>query len=156
MTGKVTSMPAISKYKDSFKDIVIKMGSEGKSFIQMATALGVNRRTIHNWSKNNEKYPGFGEALETARNLSQCFWEEIGYKGVTGQIKGFNHISWIYTMKCRFNEDWSEVKKSQVDINNNYTLLTDDEINAKLENYKSKMLEVDKDDDRDEISSNNN
>lgn len=143
------------KYRPEFNEKVKEYGKLGWSITQIAAAFDVSREMIYRWARDGEKYPGFGEALNLAREYAQAHWEYLGMQGITGQIKGFNQVAWIYTMKCRFNKDWSEVKKSEVNINNNHMLLTDEEIDKKLKLLQTKMLDadeviIDQEDDEDE------
>ena len=116
-----------SKYKPEFVADVIRMGQEGKSKTQMAAALGVDRHTVDDWSKDARK-PEFSEALKLALTCAEAYWENIGQQGTKGVLPKFNSSSWIYTMKCRFRDNWKDQTESRVDISNTVKTMTDEEL----------------------------
>ena len=86
-----------SKYDPAYRDIVIAMGRRGKSRIQMAAALRVNRDTLSEWAK---VHPEFKEAMDFALTCAQAWWEELGEANL--HSRAFNKRLWILTMKRRF------------------------------------------------------
>jgi len=49
-----------------------------------------------------DDYPIDFGTIKEARRLRRLFWENMGIKGMSGEIKGFNSASWIFNMKNRF------------------------------------------------------
>ena len=123
------------KYKDSFKEKVISMGKEGSSLVQIANALDVSRSMLYRWAHDDERYPGFGEALDRARECAEAYWEQILQDGIMGKIKGFKEISMIFMMKARF-KDWHETTKKQIEVTNKTDTLTDKELDEKIKTLK--------------------
>ncbi len=78
-------------------------GYSGSSFYEPCV-----EETIDNLKK---KYPqDFDADLERrARAKGRMFWEDVGNKGTTGRIKGFNAHSWKFNMQNRLGwKDRSE------------------------------------------------
>lgn len=95
-----------SKYKPEYCEVVIKLGKEGKSLVQMAAHFDISRQTIDNWAENN---PDFLEALLRAKVHAQNWWEDAGMKGMVGDK--FNAAVWKKSMEARFREDYTERKE---------------------------------------------
>lgn len=94
-----------SKYDSGFCARVLELGKDGKSKIQIAAALGVNRQTLDNWS---DRYPEFAAALSDAIELSQAWWEDRGQEGITS--REFNANAYRLQMMNRFG--WQEKQAS--------------------------------------------
>ena len=99
-----------SKYEPAFCAKVIDLGREGASKAEMAYALGVARSTFDLWE---QQHPEFSEAVKTAVDLAQGWWESQGRKAVFGGVPNFNATAFIFTMKNRFPSDWRD--KQEVD-----------------------------------------
>lgn len=94
-----------SVYKPEFCELVIKLGREGKSVVQMACAIDVVRSTMYEWCKG---HPEFSDALTRAKQLSQDWWETQAQCGLTADK--FNAQLWSRSMAARFPEDYQEKK----------------------------------------------
>ncbi|RTL71290.1 MAG: hypothetical protein EKK41_10620 [Hyphomicrobiales bacterium] len=91
-----------SKYDPAYCKVVIRLGKEGKSRVEMASALHVNRDTLTEWTK---VHPDFHEAMLLALQFAQAYWEEMGRTNLfTG--RAFNQRAWIFMMKRRFPQDY--------------------------------------------------
>jgi len=90
-------------YKPEYCQRVIEMGKEGKSFAQIASALGVARQTIDNWGQEHGE---FLDALSRARTEAQNWWESKGQEAL-GADK-FQSSVWRTSMQARFREDYTE------------------------------------------------
>lgn len=103
-----------TKYKAEFCETIIELGKAGKSVMQMAAGIGVTSQTVYEWAKEK---PEFSDALTRARELQQCWWEEIGQNGLFGDEKGrqLNTALWSRSMAARFPKDYTERR------NNNHT-----------------------------------
>lgn len=97
--------PAAVPYKPEFCGLVIAMGKEGKSRVEMAAAIGVAKNTIEGWA---DDYDDFAEAYEMALTHSQAWWEKRGREGLTEVA--FNGNLWARNIGPRFRDDWSESK----------------------------------------------
>ena len=94
------------KYPEMLKD---HMGS-GHSFESFAGLIQVARSTLYEWLK---VFPEFKEAYDIAKSMCLLHWEKQGMAGMWGG-KQFNSVSWVFSMKNRFNwTDKTEVKAEQ-------------------------------------------
>lgn len=101
-----------SDYRPEYCDLVISLGNDGKSFAQMAAACGVSKQTMTAWINAHEE---FLTAMELARTLSQCWWENIGQENIVS-MPGSTLNSGVYSrsMAARFPDDWRENKGVEV------------------------------------------
>jgi len=97
-----------SSYDPKFCETAVDVLSEGKSLAAVCVAIGVARSTLYEW---RDKYPDFKKAIEMGLQHAQLRFEELGLKGMSGEIKNFAGSSWIFTMKNRFRDDYAEDKK---------------------------------------------
>jgi DNA-binding XRE family transcriptional regulator len=93
-----------SKYDKSFLPKIIEMGKEGASKAEMSAKLGITRETFNQYEK---EYPEFSDAVKQAVALSQAWWEEKGRQAVFNSTN-FNATAYIFNMKNRFRDDWSD------------------------------------------------
>lgn len=95
-----------SKYDpETMLSIIESMGYEGESITALAVALNISKDTLYRWVK---EHAAFSDAVKAFRARSQLFWEDIGLRGATGQIKGFNATAFIFQMKNRFADDYAD------------------------------------------------
>lgn len=92
-----------SLYKPEYCQLVLSMGDEGKTVVQMAVAIDVTRSTIYEWA---ETHPEFSDALTRARNRSQAWWEAAGQGGLVN--KEFNGNLYNKIVASRFREDYGD------------------------------------------------
>lgn len=106
------AMPAgrPSKYEPKMCEAVIACGSQGMGKAEMAAVLGVDRHTMNEWCKSNDE---FSAAVKSALDLSQAWWEGKGREGAVGLVDGFNATGYIFQMKNRFREEWSDTHKTE-------------------------------------------
>jgi hypothetical protein len=97
-------------YKPEFCEQVIEFGKQGMSKAEMCLELDICHQTMTNWS---EEYPEFLAAVKKAIQYSQGWWEMRGRKA-TFSSEGFNATSYIFNMKNRFKEDWSDTSKQEL------------------------------------------
>lgn len=93
-----------SCYDPSFCDKVIELGKEGASKAEMALELGISRDSFNLYEKEK---PEFSEAVKEAVSCAQGWWEKKGREAVFAS-KDFNATAFIFNMKNRFKEDWSD------------------------------------------------
>lgn len=92
-------------YKPEYCDLVVDLGKQGKSVVQMACAIDVVRSTLYEWCKD---HPEFSDAFTRAKQLSQDWWETQAQCGLTADR--FNAQLWSRSMAARFPEDYQERK----------------------------------------------
>jgi hypothetical protein len=92
-----------SDYREEFCDQVIELGKQGKSVVQIASALDCHKDSLYEWEK---VYPDFSDALSRARQESQVWFENMGQSGLV--MPGFNASLWNKQVSCRFPNDYRE------------------------------------------------
>lgn len=86
----------MSKYTKACCDRVIELGRMGYHHEEMASELGVTRKTLHNWRQSHE---AFNDAMELANTHSIAYWAGIPRKMILGEVENVNATTWIFTMK---------------------------------------------------------
>ena len=94
-----------TKYSCEMCNTVIECGLEGKTVAEMAVAIGVSRETFNEW---RHAKPQFSDAVKLGLLYAQAWWEEKGRVATFGGIEGYNATSYIFQMKNRFRDDWSD------------------------------------------------
>lgn len=94
------------KYDPSMDEIALNAFREGKSKVAICCLLDISRETYYAW-RDDKSHP-FSKIAKKGEMLSQQFWEEIGKKGVVGEVDKFAGSSWQFTMKNRFRDDYSD------------------------------------------------
>lgn len=99
-------------YRSEYCDEIVEHMATGKSLTSFAVKINVHRDSLYEWAK---VYPEFSDALEKARGARLSHYEQLGYAGMVGKIKGFNATVWIFSMKAYFGirEDGDEENKKQ-------------------------------------------
>ena len=100
-----------SEYDPSLCDILDAMGHEGEGMAEAIVACGIARETFYRWQ---ELYPEFSNAVNEMKDRSQSWWEKNGREATFGKTPGFNATSFIFNMKNRFKEDWSDMVRNEV------------------------------------------
>ena len=136
MEEKPKQQRASRKYDESFIDRVVELGGQGFSLAQIAKELDVSRQRLYIWATDTDRFPGFGEALNKAREFSEAHWERVLQDGIQGKIKGFNQVAMIFMMKSRF-KDWQEVQTKKVEITKKIEDMTDQELDEHLHSLKA-------------------
>ncbi len=98
-----------SVYLPEYCELVIELGKQGKSLVQMASVLDITKQTLLVWERER---PDFSDAMTRARAHSQAWWENAGQDNMLlapGQGT-FNASVWSRSMAARFPEDWRENK----------------------------------------------
>lgn len=93
-----------SKYDPAMCDKVVELGKTGASRAEIAWELDIHIDTFIEWQK---QHPPFSEAVKKAMQLAQGWWERKG-RLATFDSKDFSAVSYIFQMKNRFREDWSD------------------------------------------------
>lgn len=99
---KKTGRP--TKYDPAMCETVIELGAKGASRAEIAMELGIHWDTFHEWQK---QHPAFSDAIKRAMQLAQGWWEKKG-REATFASEGFNATSYIFQMKNRFRDEWSD------------------------------------------------
>ena len=104
-----------SEYKDEFCEIALNVLKDGGSIVQVCAEIGINRDTFYDWTnKESPRFKdSFSDTIKSGLMLSQSWWEKQG-KLATFNSEGFNATSYIFTMKNRFREDYSDTIKQEI------------------------------------------
>ena len=93
-----------TKYTPDMCDRLIAFGKEGMGRAEMAAELEIDRATLSAWM---DEKPEFSRAVKAALDHSQAWWEKNGRIATFSDVP-FNATSFIFNMKNRFKEDWSD------------------------------------------------
>lgn len=86
-----------SKYQKAYCDRVIELGRLGYHHEEMASELGVTRKTLYNWQK---QHPAFESAMEIADTHSSAWWASVPRREITGELEGrVCATKWVFSMK---------------------------------------------------------
>lgn len=104
--GRPSKFPDNDKEKQALFDKMIALFSEGMSKTEVAVNLNIALSTFYEWEKT---YPEFSEAIKEGLAHSQSWWEKIARDNLLNHTgTSFNNTSWIFNMKNRFRQDWSD------------------------------------------------
>ena len=100
-------------YDPKFCEEVEALGRQGKSWMQMASALRIARSTLYEWK---DSHPEFSDALNRARTDSQAKWENY----LDGRIfedggQGINSPLVKMRLAAMFPDDYVETRRVQGD-----------------------------------------
>jgi len=95
-----------SLYKPEYCEVVVELGRAGKSMVQMAAQLGVDRASIMRWRDEHEE---FRASLSRALVLAQEWWEDRGQMGL--HDRNFNAALWMKIVASRYREDYADRKE---------------------------------------------
>jgi hypothetical protein len=94
-----------SLYDPKHCETAVRVLSEGKSLAAVCVELDICRATLYNW---RDAHPEFKMALDKGLQHAQLKLEELGMKGMSGEIKSFAGSPWVFTMKNRFRSDYAD------------------------------------------------
>jgi len=95
-----------TKYDPSWMlEDVIAIGRIGGSHTEMAVELGIHRDTFYEWLKIHED---FSDAVKIADAAAQTWWERASRSGAIGLIPNWNPTTYIFNMKNRFRDSYSD------------------------------------------------
>jgi len=109
-----------TKYDPKMCEQLIECGKQGFSVNEMASYIGIHKDTLYDWVKTNTD---FSDSLKIAVQESQTWWENKG-REATFNGKDFNSTAYIFQMKNRFREDYSDVNKHEVKTDNPLVIVT--------------------------------
>ena len=93
-------------YHPGYGEQLIEHCRDGLSFESFAGLIGISSKTLWAWAQEHEE---FSRAKGVAYAQSRLWWERVGIQIVLGKgAKKMSAPTWIYTMKCRFPDEWRE------------------------------------------------
>lgn len=118
-----------SEYKEEFNQIALDLMKEGASIVEVCAEIGINRDTLYDWinpesDRFNQK---FSDTIKLGKQLCQAWWEkkgrdylieesEMNIKTGASKSKKLNTTAWIFNMKNRFKDDWSDTQKQEIEV----------------------------------------
>lgn len=146
-----------TSYKSEYCDLLIKHMAKGLSFEAFAGRVGVSRRVLYDWLKAHEE---FLHAREVGEARSLLVWERVGIKYILNQSesettrtidettsksvsRSLNAAVWRMNMQNRFAWRVGD-KEAAKPTENELASLTDAELDQKIKQLETKLLEVKK------------
>lgn len=104
--------------------------SRGGSIAHVCAAIGLWKEKLNEWiNPEHELYAeSLAYSIKKGLENSESVWSQIGYDGMTGRIKGFNVVAWIFNMKNRFK--WQDKHDHEVKQTHEYIGQTDEQLEA--------------------------
>ena len=128
-----------SEYKPEFNQIALELMEQGASIVEVIAELDICRATLYDWTnKDSPRFnQEFSDTIKTGLLKSQAYWEKIGRKYLidetetdiqtgTSKSKRLNTAAWIFNMKNRFKDEWSDTHKQEVEVKNMPDWMQDD------------------------------
>ena len=128
-----------SEYKPEFNEIALELMEQGASIVEVIAELDICRATLYDWTnKDSPRFnQEFSDTIKTGLLKSQAYWEKIGRKYLidesevnvqtgTNKSKRLNTAAWIFNMKNRFKDEWSDTHKQEVEVKNMPDWMQDD------------------------------
>lgn len=97
-------------YRKEYCEKVLALMAEGASKAEVSAELGCSFQTFLNWQ---QAHPEFLDAVKQGEKLSQAWWEKLGRQGASGAVP-VNPTMFIFNMKNRFRDEWSDTTKQEV------------------------------------------
>lgn len=142
LEGEIIRPERHTKYNPSMCQTIINVAEQGGHIPAMCVAIGIRSKdTFFRWRK---LYPEFEEAYQAAVLISQKVYEEIGFAGMMGRIKGFNFNSFAMIMNNKFPDEYKRsATGSNTEINvgsiNSIEQLSSTELDKKIELLQKKL-----------------
>lgn len=132
-------MAAPSKYKQEFNQIALDLMEQGASIVEVCAELGISRETLYDWiNPESDRFePIFSDTIKLGKQKCQAWWEKKGrehlieetetdIKTGSSKSKRLNTTAWIFNMKNRFKDEWSDTHKQEVEVKNMPDWMQDD------------------------------
>ena len=128
-----------SEYKQEFIQIALDLMEQGASIVEVCAEIGIDRVTLYDWINiESDRYkPEFSNTIKLGKQRCQAWWEkkgrdylieesEMNVQTGTSKSKRLNTTAWIFNMKNRFKDDWSDTQKQEVEVKNMPDWMQDD------------------------------
>lgn len=143
MTKKTTrKRPWQSKYTDDMPEKFLDCRKQGKSIVQAASTLGVSRRTLEKWAKDESK-PEFMQAYEIGFDAYQTYFENIVDQIIVDpehKCTSARKDLLLQKLKSQFSKDWTEHKRTELTIHDETSNLSDDELKERIQKMVKAQL----------------
>lgn len=131
-----------SLYKPEMCKIVEDLMAQGKTNAQVCAVLGISPDSFLRYRRD---HPELAAAYEKGKTCQQAVWEDIGFKGMVGEIKGFNATTYIFMMSNLFRGEYTQksnditVNVNNGDIHKNIIELSNDELEERIKLLQEKV-----------------
>lgn len=145
------------KFNEKVREAFLRLIKEGKTEDEIGNILGVTRRTLNNWKgKHSDLLYAVREARQVADQLVEAslYSRALGYSHP--ETKTFMHEGCIITeditkhyppdttaamfwLRNRQPKRWREKTEGDVNVNNNFNTLTDEQLEAKIAEKLAKV-----------------
>ncbi len=131
-----------SLWKDSYVEELVTLMQSGYTDVAICAKWSISRDTFYRWLKEKKELKN---SYDIGIVKSQDFWEQVGTKGMIGEIRGFQAPMWDRLMRAKFR-DYKEEKKEGVQVGtinvlNNFSDMTTDNL-LKFIDSKTKRLNL--------------
>lgn len=116
---------------------MIQLYTDGASDREICKSLKI---TYSDFDKRYKSDETFQKLVDFGRLAAHAWWLELGRKGASGAIKGFNFQPWYANMKNRFG--WSDKVENVNSDDKPVEQLSQDELISRITNYKSKVAKL--------------
>lgn len=111
MTLKAGNPAFVDKHESWMNEKAHDLFKRGKSISYVCAELDISRETFYRWK--DDKDHAFSPIARKGELLSQKHWEDIGECGITGELEKFSGSPWMFVMKNRFREHYSDQQKEK-------------------------------------------
>ena len=101
-----------TKYDEKYCAMITDHMANGLSIESFAALIEVHKDTIYEWKKH---WPSFSDAIRKGEAKSLLYWENIGIRGMKGEIPYFSAAIWCFNMKNRFR--WRDQPPTDAEVN---------------------------------------
>lgn len=128
-----------SEYKPEFNEIALELMEQGASVVEVCAEIGIDRVTLYDWiNPESDRFkPEFSNTIKLGKQRCQAWWEKKGREHLieesemniqtgTSKSKRLNTTAWIFNMKNRFKDEWSDTHKQEVEVKNMPDWMQDD------------------------------
>lgn len=102
-------------YNPTYCERVEELGKLGKSPVQIAAQLNIDRTTLYSWGVD---HPEFATALRRAKGFEQEWWENTAQEAL--KADKFQAVVWKTSMQARFREDYTERTETKATVTINH------------------------------------
>lgn len=122
------------KFREEFHEIALNLMKEGANHMEVVAAIGMKRSQFYEWIQEGGKYynPEFSDTIKRGEAYAQAWWERNGRKAIFNS-EGFNSTAYIFTMKNRFKQDYSDISKHEVTTTPLVITLDKSELNSEAD-----------------------
>jgi transcriptional regulator with XRE-family HTH domain len=146
-----------SKFNEKLREAFVRLAREGKTLEQIAEVCGVSKRTLTNWmGANKDLLLAVREARQVADELVEAalFSRAMGYShpeekifcsdGQVVRAETQKHYApdtqaAMFWLRNRQPKRWREKNDADVNVNNNFGTLTDEQLEARIQKQLKKL-----------------